>query len=547
MGSPERRETIAWIVLIAFASLLRLVRLEDPPLDVEEGRRALEALALWRGDSVTYQAGPLLSNATSLVFGLFGTGDGQARLVPALAGIAVVASAWLLRPVFGPFASWCAGAMLAVCPTLVLASRSVSPAMLIVLFALVTAVCGYRFAAGGGRGSLVAIAVSTALGLTADPAFALAVLGLVLGVAILEGDPSARPAWLAQLRAHGRGALAIGALVGALASSRLLMNLPGIQAGLVDSLWRWTADVGRGAGSLAPVLLALVEGGTLVLAAIRLATRARHDRAARLLAVWLAVALALSALVRQPDLRYLSHPTLPAALLAGLGLHDLLAAIARRPTLRSAVFSALALVPLVTATFQINTGLRQGGSPWALASVVAGAGLLCVFLLAVSRLDRAELGSAVAGFGVVVVGLSLIGTTSRLLEAGGAARSQILEGSVVTDEVLVLREHALKAQRADPTGAVAVDPALQPLVGWALRDVRTVSGGAVGTGPPGLQVLADAPPATSSASTRLVVGYAVEAHSPDLSPSRIWRWLFGRQGLAEVRPYAIVVVQPAGR
>ena len=46
---------------------------------------------------------------------------------------------------------------------------------------------------------------------------------------------------------------------------------------------------------------------------------------------------------------------------------------------------------------------------------------------------------------------------------------------------------------------------------------------------------------------RLIVGYAGERDSLSLRPIRLWTWLAQRQSLVGVRPYAIVLVQPASR
>ena len=54
--------------------LLHVVRLGTPPLNLDEGRRALEAWTLLHDARVTYEGAPILTNLTSIVFILFSDG-----------------------------------------------------------------------------------------------------------------------------------------------------------------------------------------------------------------------------------------------------------------------------------------------------------------------------------------------------------------------------------------------------------------------------------------------------------------------------------------
>ena len=109
--------------------LTRLMYIGNPPLNVEEGRRALEAWTLLREGRVAYDGSPILTNLTSLVFTLFGDGDLQARLIPALCGALLVLTPLLLRPLIGGWWALLAALCLAASTTLLTASRSVSPAV----------------------------------------------------------------------------------------------------------------------------------------------------------------------------------------------------------------------------------------------------------------------------------------------------------------------------------------------------------------------------------------------------------------------------------
>lgn len=543
-----RLERAAWAVLLLGALLVRIAGLGEPPLDVDESRRALEGWTLWREGRVAYAAGPLLPNLLSILFGLFTAGDGQARLVPAIAGSALVAVPLLLRPAFGTVGAWSIGLIAAVCPLFLVLSRTASPAILVVLFTALSGACAYRFVRAEDPRWLVGCAASVALGLASDPSFVIALAALVLAAAIAEGDATARPSWWVSLRAGLKPALAVGLGVAIVADTRFLMNLNGFQAGLIDPLWRWLSDVSRGEGLGAPIHLLLLDGGVVLLALVGLADFRRHYRAVRIVGAWLLVALTLAMLVRQPDARYLAYPLIPATLLAGLGLERLARLLRDRGTLRTAVVGVAGLVPLITAGFHMNSTLRAGQDPWLSAGIIAGAGLLLVAIIGVNVLPLDRFTAAAGAFVLLVVALWMITTTSRLLDARGSARAQFLGPAILTDEVRVVREEALRWFRADPTRTIPVEASLRPLVTWVLRDIPTVryeNAAAL----PALPRLLAQPPATVEPGTktlRLVVGYTPERATPDLRPASVWRWVVGRQTLVPIRPYAIVLVEPAG-
>jgi 4-amino-4-deoxy-L-arabinose transferase-like glycosyltransferase len=544
--APSRSELLAWGALASGAALLRVARLGDPPLDPSEGQRALEAWTLWREGRVDYSAGPLMTNALSLLFGLFTPGDGQARLLPAVAGTASVGLPWLLRPALGSGAAWCSAAVLALSPPLLVASRTASPAALVGFFLLLTAACGYRFARSEDGRWLAGALTSVLLGLGADTSFAIAIAGLTLALALGAEELPTRHRWWTAARQRAAPALGVALLIALLVDTRLLMNPSGVQAGLVEPLWRWSGELVRGGGLVAPLLLLLIDGGTLVLAGIGLAEYHSRPGAVRVLGAWLVVSLTLVTAVRQPDLRYLIQPLLPAALLAGFGLRRLFGALRDHGSVRSAVFGLAALVPGVTVALQANLGAGSGRDLWAVGTALL-AGPLILSVAALNR-PRDDLRAALAVALLVPLTLWNISTASRLLEARGSARAQLLDAAVVTDDLEVVRQEALRWFRADPTGPIPVDPTLRPLVAWSLRDIPTVRYDRAATRLPVPRLLAE-PPAGAGADvrvSRLIVGYATERTTLDLHPARIWRWVVGRANLVDVRPYAILLAEPAG-
>jgi hypothetical protein len=252
--------------------------------------------------------------------------------------------------------------------------------------------------------------------------------------------------------------------------------------------------------------------------------------------------------MRMPEVRYLAQPIVPAALLAGFGLLRLWTWIVEAGSMRTTMIGLLGLVPVVTAGFQVNAGINANLSPWSSAGVVLVAGLLLAGLLAFNLLRGAELGAAFATWLLVLLAVGNTAGMMRALEARGDDRGQLVEQSVVTPDIRYIRELAQKWYRADPGGVLAVDPAIRPLVEWSLRDIPTVRYDAAAGGGQGPRLLGDAPAQTppDAKTTRWIVGYAGDWSTLSMQPSRIWRWMVQRGSLVTLRPYGIVVIQPAG-
>jgi hypothetical protein len=541
-------EAAAWCGLALLSTLTRFVYLGAPPLNVEEGRRALEAWTLLNEGRVAYEGGPILTNLTSLVFILFSDGDLQARLVPAVAGVLLTLTPLLLRPVVGGWWAVLASLCLVASTVLLSASRSVAPTTPMLLCLMLTAIGAWRFGQSSERRWLITAVVAALIGIGVDTSFIVGLVGLILSYAIAEGEIFGKVSWWAPVSLHWRRALVIGLGVAILLDTRLLTSPSGIQAGLFDPLTRWLSEVSRGAGLLAPVVLALLDGCILVLAVIGLAEYPRRPRMIRFLGTWLVVSLTLAALMRMPEVRYLALPMLPASLLAGFGLVRLCFWLVQAGSVRTTVLGLVAVVPVVTAFFQINAGLRNNLSPWGASGVVLVAGLLLAGLLAFNLLRGPELGAAFATWLLVLLAFGAAAGVGRALEARGDDRGQVIEQTVITSEMSFIRAMALKWYRASPEGPLPVDPSLRPLVGWALRDIPTVRYDSAAGAAPVARLLAD-PPSQVGPDTitiRSVVGYAADWPTLSFQPPRIWRWMANRETLVTLRPYAIVVVQPAG-
>ena len=117
-GGRERlREWVALVGILTVAVLLRVVDLGVRPLQPEEADLALRSWLLSRGEQAALGGNPLLVNANAALVFMLGSDDGVLRLLPALAGLAMVWLAWALWPWLGRTGALVAALLLAISPT----------------------------------------------------------------------------------------------------------------------------------------------------------------------------------------------------------------------------------------------------------------------------------------------------------------------------------------------------------------------------------------------------------------------------------------------
>ena len=185
------REGLAYLVIILVAALLRVPALGDAPLSDYEAR---QAMAAWQfvstGEASPISAeSPLLFAGAALSFSLAGASNAAARLLPLLAGIALVLLPLGLRKHFGRLPMIIASGLLALSPGLVASSRRMDgtgPAMLFLLLALWAF---WRYTSSKSLATLASSSVLFALALLSDFFTLPGVLGLLAGVgALMLGD-----------------------------------------------------------------------------------------------------------------------------------------------------------------------------------------------------------------------------------------------------------------------------------------------------------------------------------------------------------------------
>ncbi|HLZ71173.1 MAG TPA: glycosyltransferase family 39 protein [Dehalococcoidia bacterium] len=327
-------EQALWLLLLAAAAALRLFSLGEVPLTQAEGTRALQSLgaAQLRPGGFAAWPGGLADAVTALLFKLFGAGDAAARVVPAIAGVLLIASFWLLRPFFGRGATFAAAALATVSPVFVAASRSSGGQSLgAALAVLITALALACVVQPTTRRVAVIVALAV-FGLGTDAVYLALVLPLA-GWLIARGawahDPAVLSAWtrVRRWRIWLPSAAPLCAAALLLTCSRFGFGFQRLQPGATAEFalafkplpqsppWHYLFDVLL--GYELPLLLVGALGAWLVVRG-----RLWRGRPVNGLAlVWLAAGASLNLLMgaRQPSTLLLT--TLPLALLGGVALN----------------------------------------------------------------------------------------------------------------------------------------------------------------------------------------------------------------------------------
>ncbi|MBM2827070.1 MAG: conserved rane protein of unknown function [Dehalococcoidia bacterium] len=119
-------EAMLYITAAMLAVALRFYGLGDATLAKEEASRALSSWQLLQGQQPVTWDEPVTIVATALYFLVAGDSDYTARLVPALGGVALVVSCWLLRGYIGRWGALASAFLLALSPTALYFSRHLS-------------------------------------------------------------------------------------------------------------------------------------------------------------------------------------------------------------------------------------------------------------------------------------------------------------------------------------------------------------------------------------------------------------------------------------
>jgi predicted membrane-bound mannosyltransferase len=144
-------ERFLWIALIAIAAMTRLWDLEYRTQHHDESIHTTFSWKFATGETPyihnPLSHGPFLFHANALIYQLFGANDATSRLLPAIVGIAIVATPWLLRDraFLGRWGALAAGAFLLFSPSFLYYTRFIRHDPYTALGSLLLVVAIFRY------------------------------------------------------------------------------------------------------------------------------------------------------------------------------------------------------------------------------------------------------------------------------------------------------------------------------------------------------------------------------------------------------------------
>lgn len=520
-------EILLWLALGIVSAWLRLTDLSAAPLTSQEAAQAVPAYEAARAVGSAANASvpspsesPLLFHLNVLLFALFDGGDGLARLVPALAGVALTVAPLLLRRYLGAWGALGTGLLLALSPTALVASRTLDGAVPAALGVMLLVGSAARYLDSFGRSWVVWGGLGMALAVTAGPGAWGFLLGLLLALAgglwLWRAQlpwiwPMVRPALGRALAVAGLGVVAIGTAFGL------------HPAGLTDVAQQvilWAERFAPGTEPVASPVLLLAAYEPLVvlagLAGLGLAARRRHGMGL-LWAFWTVVGALQLALMpgRQPvDLLWI---VLPLAGLGGLAVDQLAQSLLTHGHwLNEGLYLPVSLVLWARCGLSLARYARTGDvTDLAIAVLVV---LLQLFLtgalgfaLAVPAPDESPNEATRRGMGVALRagGLSLgvvllmvtFATGWGVAHARPSDPRELLHSRPIAEEVRVLVQVAEQASVLNSGTEAGLSVTFlgetDPALAWALRrfERHAVSGLEMAGQPPLVVAPADQPPA----------------------------------------------------
>ncbi len=502
-GTGPTLEVVLYVLIVVAAGLLRFAALGWIPLRESE---AAQALAAWRFVQGQGEVGvaysPLLFTLNFVHFALFGASDAAARFAPALFGTLLVALPYFLRRWLGRAGALTAAGLLAVSPTALFFSRSLSGPVVVAACALGVVAGLFGYVDERRPGYVYGATVALALALAASPAAYTVLLAVAVFLALAvvadlgPGRDEVAGAWQAARDEPGllrnAGLLFVG--VWGLAGTGFLLNPGGLQAG-VNLLARWLTGFLPAGGRpwyVYGALLALYEPLVLLFGllglgsmAVRWGVRGQRPSAFdTFLMCWLAVALVVTAVAGQRPAGNVLLSVVPLALLAAGFIGRLLTTLGEAESRTEvALFAAIALIVCVHLYLQLSDytlNPRFAPVTWIAVGIAL---LISLFVLAWiwSGPALAQRGAAVCL--LLALGLWTARTGWHLNFSALGQPAEPLASPASSPQVRTLVSTLERVSSARETDqhiiAVTVEESTGPVVAWYLRDfahVQYVSG-----------------------------------------------------------------------
>jgi uncharacterized protein (TIGR03663 family) len=542
-GITVSLEVLIWFGLIVAAAALRLLDLDGLPLTTDEASRALDAARVADGDLPETWRGDLVAAGTSYLFRIFGEDEFVARVVPAMAGTALVPVLWFARPYAGKLAALVAASLVTISPLFVLYSRSATQYSAGCLLAAVMMVCLFGYLSQPRTGLAFPLVVALALApLTDAPAVvaALAVLVFLMLESTVFGNRDVRRALKAFRSSPLQWVSALLVIAAAVQlgvthfGTSLRADLPGVR------LWADMFDLPRDSRSpeyhfallLAydwPILIAGAGGFLLFAVKPALGGRGAVTPFQRFLLVWTTGGALTLALVTRREAGQLLILLLPLALLAGSIVQEIASRLDWSEAGKWWPLVAVAAAPIAVAAL-LMTEWSSGNAGHVERAILIASPFAFVVLIAAVFI-RSRTGAAIVAGGVAV----LIAVPFMAHSSLASAFSEGAEPAVdarLQPAAERLRD-TLEALAVERGGTIVADRALLDELGWTLRDTPITFGGPV----EGASVVVTRPDAAPPGFAGLQdVWRVAEGWYPDevLAPRRLWRWFLYREPYGDV-------------
>jgi predicted membrane-bound mannosyltransferase len=545
-------EAVLWGVLLVGAFALRLARLDALPLTLEESYRAFAAFSVSEGSVPEGWTGDPASALTALLFAIFGESDTLARIVPALAGGALVGAFWLAGRYVGRGAALAAATLIALSPLAILASRSALPFSLGALLSLAIVLSLFAYLRDPRLPFLSTFVACLALAPTVDAvatATAIAVIAFLLIEGALRGEEHISRAFSTfrdnPAQQGVAGVIVVVALALGLSHFGTSLGRLGL-AGLTQWGDMFASPTDGRAGAYVKFLVGydwplLLAGGLgLLVGARRLLGGGKTvSLFQRFVLFWAAIALVMTVLTTRRESGQLLILLLPLALLAGSLLEEIVTSL-DWSALQRAWLPLVAALLLAAYAFLVLTQWSQGradGSEKAymVLALILAAGLIVAVFPALGRDAATVAVTAIAALAAVF----LVHSSLSAVLADG---SEFALGPRSDENV---ESFADTVAQIGPEGdrLIVIDPNLRQPLEWYLRDERIAfadpsTEAAVYVAP------ASATPAGFAAQgerRRLTEGW----YPTERSILKSWRWLLYRTPFGNLSSTDAAIFLPA--
>jgi uncharacterized protein (TIGR03663 family) len=471
-------EMALWNLVAVVALALRLPHLDAAPLNPAEAR---EATLAWRAatgqgmpEGTNYS--PLLLAANALLFTLCGASDALARFWPALFGVLLALTPFLLRQRVGRLGALVSGLYLAISPTALVASRRLDGAVMAAVGGMLLLGGLVRFFDTEDRPWLALSVAGLALAVTSSPVAYGLLLTLGLACLILAWTWSDKE-HVSRLTSHASRITPPFVLATLALSTGLGWNLAGIGA-TGDLFASWLARFGSTANPAASPLalvtvyepLALLLGLGGLVWAVR-----RGHRFGMLMGMWAGLGILLLLLMpgRAPlDALWV---VLPLALLAGVAAKAFLRDLGKQGGWLNEGLYALVVLLLWAHFYLMLARYATLGAPVDLALALLS--LLLQILLGTSFALAIDTGAALHGAATGTCVALLAVTLSTGWRAAHLRPSDPRElladqptADGVRDLVQTLRDLSWRETGIPTTLPFAFEAAPDSALAWYLRD-----------------------------------------------------------------------------